>query len=99
MRRAEVTQLRVLRSLTRSHVPAVLALRVAVGAGPPVRSRYLLTGRAVALVVIDVRVRRVDRVVVADLGHESSLPGTPGWWPPAGSVAAATDSFRSEIAT
>lgn len=79
MRRAAVAKLSVCRALARLHVPAVLALRVAVGPGRLVRSRYLLTGRAVALVVIDVRVRRVDRVVVSDLRHESSLPGTPGW--------------------
>jgi hypothetical protein len=45
------------------------------------------------LVVIHVRIRRVDRVIVADLGHESSYRST-GVVTSAGSVMATTDISR-----
>src|SRR5690242_10143883 len=62
----------------RLHVLAMLAFRVAVRSRTTVRLRDLLTRRAVALVVVDVRIRRVDRVVVAHLGHGCSLRGLHG---------------------
>ena len=61
-----------------AHGDAGLAAPVAASAGPPVLRRDLAARWAVAVVVIDVWIRRVARVVRRHLGHDWSLPPGAG---------------------
>jgi hypothetical protein len=56
-----------------AHLDAVTALGVAASSRAAVGRRDLLTAWAVVVVVIDIRVRRVDRVVRGDFHSGDSL--------------------------